>query len=207
MAATVEFLKAEWDALVAQSAANETVAADYFKKVIAAYSEPHRTYHTTKHLQQVIQLLREAAIDDPTVYWASFYHDYVYRPGASDNEALSATLAANQLAHMNVDKNIIERVSSLIIATKNHSISSNDKSGSAFLDADMAILGVSSDEYAEYKNAVRTEFSKTPAFLFNIGRKNFLKNVAAQKRIFITDWFFDKFEERARINIQREIEQ
>ena len=205
MADGLDFLQSEWDTLVSASAKNKIVAHDYFAKFIAAYSEPHRAYHTSAHIQHVIHLLHDAAVSDPAVYWASFYHDYVYRPGASDNEMLSSVIAANQLGHMGVEKVTIERISKLIIATKHHAISPLDIDGSAFLDADMAILGASPENYEKYAIAVRQEFSKTPQFLFNIGRKNFLRGVLNQPRIYITDWFFDKFENTARRNIQQEI--
>ena len=201
----IPYLKNEWDQLTLTPSFDKAITENYFTKIINAYSEPQRAYHTTVHLQQIFKVLHDAGMTDESVFWASFYHDYVYKPGAKDNEVLSASIASNQMEHIGVDKTIIERVSDLIIATKNHTIGYDDELGKTFLDADMSILGAASADYSDYVNSVRQEFSKTPGFLFKIGRSSFLKEVLSQKRIYKTEWFFNRFEESARKNIQKEL--
>lgn len=177
-----------------------------FSQLCEAYSEAHRHYHTLAHLQHLFGLLQAAHIFAPEVYWAAFYHDYIYRPSRGDNEAKSARVAEDCLAQLGFDAVFIARVSALIAATKTHQIDTGDLTAMAFLDADMAILGEAPVRYQSYAQAVTQEFKSIPTFLYKAGRKKFLRKLLAQEKIFHSAWFFQRFEVQARENILRELE-
>ena len=67
----------------------------------AAYSEPHRHYHDRRHIQQCLALLDEVPelmeSERRVLTWAIWWHDAIYDPRASDNEARSAELAKREL--------------------------------------------------------------------------------------------------------------
>src|SRR5687767_4640444 len=99
------------------------VAADLLRR----WSEPHRRYHTLEHLQAVLAVVDEhadLAADADAVRLAAWYHDAVYEPFATDNEARSAALAPS------------EEVSRLVLLTAGHKVAVGDRNGALLADAD-----------------------------------------------------------------------
>lgn len=198
------YLQSEWRQLVTASPIDK--AGQYFSALLEAYSEPYRAYHNCQHLVHILGLLREAGARDQSLFWAAFYHDYCYVPGAGDNEARSADIARAQMAAMMVESDLVSRTCALILATKSHQMLQADHEAALFLDADMAILGAPHDQYRQYQLEVRKEFGRVPQILFNHGRKKFLRQLLAQDRIYFSHWFFNLFEAQARLNIRWELE-
>ncbi|MFT6908328.1 MAG: putative metal-dependent HD superfamily phosphohydrolase, partial [Oleiphilaceae bacterium] len=73
-----------------------------------------------------------------------------------------------------------------------------------FLDADMAIIGASEDVYERYTDKIKNEFAKVPSSLYQQGRKRFIENTLKAERIYQNDYFFDRYEKQARINLKKE---
>lgn len=94
----------------------------------------------------------------------------------------------------------------LIMTTQNHQADLGDVELKLFLDADMAILGSSSERYQEYCQQIRKEHANIPGFLFSQGRSQFLKLTIKQEQIFLSDYFREQYELNARKNIERELE-
>jgi hypothetical protein len=88
--------------------------------LIAAWGEPHRVYHDHSHL---VWLLDEAdrlgarIRDAAFVEYAIWFHDAVYQPGETDNEAVSAEWARAFLA---ATPDLAERVGRVIEMTRDH---------------------------------------------------------------------------------------
>lgn len=196
-------LKNEWARLTELSGVSLCEAE--FSNIVRAYSEPHRCYHTLRHLEHMLAILNEVNFDSVAGLWAVWYHDYVYKPGASDNEIKSAEFAVEIMRRLGIDQSIIDKTTEIILATKDHNVKSTSVEMLTVLDADMAILGVNADKYEEYRMQVREEFKTTPDFLFKRGRFKFLEAVLAQDRIYKTDWFFRGYEQKARQNMSSEI--
>lgn len=198
----LEYLQEQWHQLMPLT---HSLSKNYFDQLIAAYSEAHRFYHTTQHLCHLTGLLQQASVTDPAVYWASFYHDYVYIAGRQDNEAKSAEIAKAQMLNLHIDSKLIDRCCDFILLTKTHQLDKTDSDAAVFLDADMAILGVSTEDYAVYIDNIKKEYVSIPGFLFNRGRKKFVEACLNQNRLFNTDWFFNRFENQARKNLAWEL--
>jgi predicted metal-dependent HD superfamily phosphohydrolase len=60
--------------------------------------------------------------------------------------------------------------------------------------------------YSDYYKNVRKEYSIYPNLLYNPGRKKVLKHFLAMGKIFKTDYFYQKFEKNARLNLQKELD-
>lgn len=198
-------LKNKWLSLLPASMQSSEVAWDFFEKLKASYSAPNRFYHNLDHLCYMFDALSQSNTQDESVYWAVFYHDYVYVAGSSSNEEKSADIAINQLVLMEVPLITIERCAELILLTRNHRLPHQDDAAAAFLDADMAILGSSTPEYEIYIANIRKEYSSIPEFLYKSGRKKFLKTCLDQASIFKSEWFFTRFEKQARKNLNWEL--
>jgi predicted metal-dependent HD superfamily phosphohydrolase len=93
----------------------------------------------------------------------------------------------------------------LILATRLHDAAADDAEALLFLDADMAILGESPGAYLEYAAGVRTEHQAIPGFLFERGRRAFLKEVLGWPSIFATSHFSGRYERPASENLQAEL--
>lgn len=95
-----------------------------FNKLIVAYSEKHRAYHTIQHLYECLVLLesvRSYLKDVNAVALALWFHDVVYDPQAKDNELKSAELFEQYLAQ-DLPIDIIQKIKRWIIATQKHEV-------------------------------------------------------------------------------------
>ena len=170
------------------------------------YGEPHRHYHTLRHVSRCLQELDEARpqADHPLeVEVALWFHDAVYDPRSGDNEEASARYAQEALGSL-IQGEPLNRVASLILATKHiDPPTSNDAKLTA--DIDLAVLGSSAKEYREYEDGIRLEYSWLPEVIFKAGRAEVLAWFLFRERIYHTDHFREKYEENARANLSRSI--
>jgi predicted metal-dependent HD superfamily phosphohydrolase len=208
-AATIDRLKARWRTHV-QMLGNFSadVVGRIFDNLCNSYSEPHRRYHTLDHLAAVFDCLEkhgEEIGDAPRVAFAAWYHDIVYDPRRSDNEAKSAERAMKELVDLGAAGELRSHVVQLILATKNHMEGGRDYDDDIFLDADFSILGAPEDEYRRYAHDVRAEYTHVDDATWKTGRGAFLKKLAAAPRIFRTGIFEGEYADQARKNIAWEI--
>ncbi len=174
------------------------VAERWLRELEARYAEPHRHYHTLAHIEHMLELLPHA---DETTVAAVWFHDAIY--DGPRNEERSAELAARALRELGFAQ--IPLVEQMILATKSHEQHDLPAPALAFLDADLAILGSEREPYDEYVRQVRAEYAHVPDDAFRIGRNAILRAFLARPRIYFTDEFFERFEKRARANLEREI--
>jgi predicted metal-dependent HD superfamily phosphohydrolase len=140
-----------------------------------------------------------------TVLFALFYHDIIYKPASSHIEEKSAELAEVRLRQIGYPGEQIEKCKQIILATKTH-FECADTDINYFTDADLCILGQNWANYSIYARNIRKEYLIYPDFIYNPGRKKVLSHFLAMKRIFKTDFFFEKFEKMARKNLTRELD-
>jgi predicted metal-dependent HD superfamily phosphohydrolase len=73
-----------------------------------------------------------------------------------------------------------------------------------FCDLDLSILGSPGKEYDRYAENIRKEYSFVPQDIYAKKRVEILKKFL-EGPIYKTPYFFSKYEERSRVNIQNEI--
>lgn len=175
----------------------------------AAYAEPHRRYHTRAHIEACLKLLDEvqglSAREAQWLAWAIWWHDAVYDPTASDNEARSADLAQTGLAASGVGPEERAEVARLIRLTAGHAAAPDDRLGAILVSIDLAILGASADDYDAYARAVREEYAHVPEALWRAGRARVLQRFLDAPVIFPDPGLRARFEDRARANLAREL--
>jgi predicted metal-dependent HD superfamily phosphohydrolase len=106
----------------------EGSGASIFAQLAAAYAEPARAYHTTEHIRDCLAELdfsRDLAQRPDEVEAALWFHDAVYRPGASDNEDQSAELARTALSVAAVPREVADRTAGLVLATRHAGVPSS----------------------------------------------------------------------------------
>ena len=179
---------------------NEKLIAKLWIEIEKAHTVPTRHYHTLIHLQQIYKALPSINIISE---FAIFYHDIVYDVSRNDNEEKSALLCEKQLNYLGISNKLKNQVTQLIRETKTHKASS--ATNALFLDADLAILGSDWKRYKEYLQNVRKEYLIYNDDVYNLGRKKVLKQFLKQERIYISEYFYERYEQQARKNIEQEL--
>jgi len=172
-----------------------------------AYSKKSRYYHNLIHLEEMVFwfLKYKQQLQHPNeVLYSIFYHDYVYQVTRKDNELKSAEHAIALLKpnHQFNKKLVFD----LIIATQLHYHNQNEDIN-WLIDFDLKILSKDWDDYKIYCQQIRNEYNIYPDFLYNPGRKKALEHFLEIKNIYQTQEFRTLFEDKARENIKREIQE
>lgn len=176
------------------------------------YAEPQRRYHTWAHIEALLGwfALRRDHLHDPVaVELAILFHDAVYDPARSDNEAQSARLLEDaDLPDVTDDTRL--RAVRMIEATAAHGLADNldetDRSDMAeFLDMDLSILGAAPAVFDGYERAIRDEYAFVPEDLFRAARRGILERFLERPTLYFSDWGRDRFEARARSNVTASI--
>ncbi|MEV7615811.1 hypothetical protein [Streptomyces sp. NPDC089799] len=182
--------------------------APYASRLLAAWAEPQRRYHTTVHLAAVlahVDVLAGHAADVHAVRLAAWFHDAVYRPDRSENEERSAVLAERALSELGVDAERTAEVARLVRLTVTHHPAPGDTNGEVLCDADLAVLAGGPDAYAAYVAAVRDEYSFVPEDAFRAGRAAVLRQLLDLPRLFRTPYGTARWEAAARRNLAAEL--
>jgi predicted metal-dependent HD superfamily phosphohydrolase len=201
-----------WEAVCSRSLhLTEKLKEEILETVITKYSEPHRHYHTLRHIDHLLLLAqqnRDRLRDFNLVVTAIIFHDIIYDPQSKTNEEDSAIFFKSSFSPF-LDEAMCNKAVEYILATKLHKVSDSDDGDlKLFIDFDMSILGADRIAYTEYAAQIRREYIHVEHSAYCHGRAAFLKStIAAGDRIFATDEFFDQYESQAKLNMEWEAEE
>lgn len=198
-------LRADWTALWRQAGA--TPAPGLFERLMAAWSEAQRHYHTLQHLGECLANFRTLAHlpEHPLeVRLALWFHDAIYDLGRHDNEARSADWAQAEMRAAGLPLAMAERVAALIMATC-HDAVPEGIDAQVVVDIDLAILGAAPARFDEYERQVRQEYGHLPDPVFQAGRAALLRQFLARPRLFSTADCRERLEAPARQNLARSL--
>lgn len=200
-------LQRSWVNLLAPFGVTPAAAYPAFDRLVEAYSEPHRHYHTLEHVGEVLRVVSRQR-GGPVVLLAVWYHDAVYDPKAKDNEAKSADLAERELATLGLPAEVVKHVGDLVRSTAHFDAANFVGPDFDILhDADLAILGAAEIRYARYAADIRKEYDWVPDADYRAGRRKVLEAFLSRERIYRTDGLFTEGEEAARRNMAAERDQ
>ena len=194
-------------------------AADYAVEragvdLLSRWTEPARRYHTTRHLVEMFWALEEleavGEIDErqgAVARLAAWFHDAVYRPGASHgtNEADSAALARNHLLEVGLEEDDMDAIDRMIQVTVNHDAHHEEPVEAAFQDADLWILSAPAERFDGYCDQVREEYAVLTDAAYRGGRATILEALSHRDTIYRTSHALHHWEAPARINLGREL--
>jgi len=197
--------------------------AELGESLLQAWEQPHRAYHHSGHLSQMLTDLdrlyayRTQGSTPLALVLAAWFHDAVYEGAPGEDERRSEQLANISLEPLVtaglLSGDELQMVSLLVRATATHKLpeSADLPAGyepadiQFFLDADMAILAADSARYRRYLRGVRSEYSHFDDEAFRAGRMTFLRLILGRKRIFLSEEGLQLWEEPARANLQAEL--
>lgn len=179
---------------------------DEFERIQQSYNQKHLHYHNAAHIADCLEKasLLEVTQNNPVLKLAIWYHDIVYWPTKSDNEKQSAIQAVNFLSKQDAANSIKTRVYDLILATIHKDPPKNDEQA-YIMDIDISILGAEQKDYKTYCEKIRKEYIAVPWLLYCEKRIEILKAFLKREQLYYTDYYKDKFEQSARVNIEQEI--
>lgn len=201
------YMKTRWNQFVGSDSVSDD-SERTFELLQNLYSEKHRFYHNLNHIKFLLALFEEFGgniRDKSAVFFSIWFHDAIYGPRKSDNEKQSAKMAVEHLKRLFTSKDKISKIEKIILATEKHSAEDLDADGKIFLDFDLAILGADDGVYNKYAKAIRKEYAFVSDEDYKTGRKTVLQNFRRRDLIFFTGVLRERFETKARQNIEREI--
>lgn len=196
-----------WD--VVETLARHPDGESTGRDLLDRWAEPHRRYHTTQHLREVLAALDlvSAGADVPVaVRCAAYWHDAVYDPIAPDNERRSAALAGAALGRLGLAPQLIDEVTRLILLTTSHAPVPDDLPGALLCDADLAVLAATAERYTAYAAGVRAEYAHLTDEAFRRGRATVLAALLDRPQLFNTVEGHRRWEQAARDNLRAELD-
>ena len=200
-----------------------TQVAELGEHLIQAWEQPHRAYHHSGHLSQMLadlDRLYTACKQGATplaLVLAAWFHDAVYEGAPGEDERRSEQLAAASLEPLVtaglLSEEELQLVRLLVRATATHELPESTELPAGynpadiefFLDADIAILAAEPARYRRYLRGVRSEYSHFDDEAFRTGRTSFLHSVLERERIFLSERARELWEEPARANLCGEL--
>ncbi len=176
-----------------------------FNALVLAYSENHRHYHNVKHIEAMLKhfdKVRDLSGYPDELELAIWFHDAIYKPFSSSNEYDSAVWAKNFLITDGYNACGVDRVFNLIMATL-HNGKAKEQDEKLIVDIDLSILGTPASVYGDFEKNVRKEYRFVPWFVYRKKRKEILGMFLDMSRIYHTDYFYDKYEAVARVNLEQ----
>lgn len=188
------------------------------------YNSPDRHYHNMRHINRCLSYLEDnnfiSYLYRESLHSAIWFHDAVYNPYSKYNEHYSADLYyksetcknSNTYQYKNGCTNH-QLIYDMIFATRLHTedqsfdLYDGDEKLAIEYMLDIDLVGLA-DDYNDYQNSailIRKEYYNTSIDDFIDGRKKFLEAMLARKSIYYTYQFKTLNEDRARNNMQNEL--
>jgi predicted metal-dependent HD superfamily phosphohydrolase len=187
--------------------------------VLVQYQQPHRKFHTLEHLHYMFERMNEfmaqnrwfedLKIDRDLMAYGIIFHDWVYTPGAKDNEERSADHAMLWMKAHELGWN--GPIEDMIMSTKEHlpvpmTGIVNTHSG-LLMDLDLSHLGDPNWEgYTTRARQVAQEFVPICGVTaFHEGRKAWIKSMLELETLYSTRYFKALYDKQAKENLQKEL--
>ncbi|MBR7741980.1 metal-dependent phosphohydrolase [Phycicoccus sp. BSK3Z-2] len=202
------------DTRAAVAGLDRAAAATAGEALLDRWSEPHRHYHGTTHLGEVLaavdglhRSLRVAADERPVAVLAAWFHDAVYRVDEPEwNEKDSAALAVEVLTDLGAAPLLVDRVGQAVLDTREHDVGPDAELSRVVLhDADLWVLSAPTGRFDEYCAQVRAEYRHVPTADYASARAAVLRPFLAREHVYASAPARSGWEPLARENLAREI--
>lgn len=207
---TKQQLQARWVNLWTPFGVDVRLCLSTFDQVYGAYADPARGYHGVPHLSHGLNLVTEIAhlADCPQSLEASWWtHDFFSDLYRRDNERRSKDFALRKFGMFNVSSVFLHNVDGNVMAT-GHKLLNMSRDQQLICDIDLWSFAAETwIEVCKKTWGILHEAPHTPVAQFIANRRGVLGGFLKRERIYHTQYFFERYENRARENIMQEIEQ
>lgn len=176
-----------------------------FQTLAHLYNSPDRYYHNSIHIAESLKSFRQVEYlsEFPSeVEAALWFHDAIYDTKKADNEKQSADLAKDLLEKDEVITEVLARIYQLILDTR-HDAVPQTTDGRLLVDIDLGILGQDWEVFEAYDRAIRKEYAWVEEETYRTGRAAILQGFLQRERIYLTDYFKERLELKARLNLNK----
>ncbi|HEX4881324.1 MAG TPA: hypothetical protein VFV18_03155 [Porticoccaceae bacterium] len=187
-----------------RASAQGPAAAAIWAYLMEQFRQPHRHYHDHKHIAHCLAELDAARneIGNPDmVELALWFHDAIYEPGDRNNELRSAELFLSY-AQTALPATLAKEIYDAILVTV-HQRQPERNNARFVVDIDLSSFGLPWPEFMADCHALRKEQVNVPDSEFYPGKRKFLYHLIERSSIFATPSFRQRYEDAARINIER----
>lgn len=192
-----------WRRCSMQAVADQSTAIH--QRLLDAYAEPQRFYHTLDHIEHCLARFDEcrSLLQNPDAVEISiWFHDVIYEPGAKDNEARSARLY-RELADGVHAPELCELVDRLIMATLHMGKHLADADASYMVDIDLSSFGLDWAGFLRDSRNLRLENPQLSDEQYFRNQGHFQSCLLARPRFFNSNFFYQRYEQQARDNLAR----
>ena len=174
------------------------------QRLLEMWQEPHRDYHGLSHLESGLAALETLGGTqlEKIAFWC---HDAVHTNTSPDDEHASVDIA-EQLLWGNLTDGELDEVTRLILITINHWPDAQDAAGARVSDADLVGLALDWDAYEENIEGIRVELPELSGRAWRARRRKQVDDLVGRPQLFFTDYGRDHWEDRARVNLLRELD-
>lgn len=172
-------------------------------ELLERWSEPHRHYHSTTHLNAGLEALDQLG-GGPIERVAFWFHDAIHSNTTPEDEQASAELAADLLTGIRSDAEILE-IQRLILLTTHHQPAVDDLPGARLCDADLSGMALDWDGYQANIAGIRAELPRITQREWRRGRGAFLERFLQRSHLFHTPLGRIRWEAKARANMTHEL--
>ena len=178
-------------------------SAAIHQRLIDAYSEPQRYYHTLHHIEHCLSLFDKVSSNlqcPEALELAIWFHDFVYQPGATDNEQSSAD------QFMLVTKNVFDDkhrnlVYQHIMATVHVESDMDHEDTNYMVDIDLSSFGLPWAEFKRDSDNLRLEMPHLSDDDYYRKQLAFQQALIDRPQFFRSDFFYQHYEDQARLNL------
>lgn len=164
-------------------------------------------YHGLQHLRECLEMLDVAVetgdVQKPDlIEMALWFHDVVYDPQRGDNEQRSAEMAVEAIG----DSEVGREIGRLVLLTCGHE-PGNGLDDGWMLDIDLSVFGRPWERVREFEAQIRAEYAWVEDDIYRPKRIEILEDFLGRPSIYCTSYFWERFEEPARRNLMRLIQE
>ncbi|KAF8872482.1 hypothetical protein CPB84DRAFT_1854455 [Gymnopilus junonius] len=205
-------VKTSFTELARTLCSDEATVTKWTSQLISRYSEPQRYYHTINHIHAMLQCLDQfhsSVADETTLKLAIFFHDWIYDPKSKDNEIDSIQYLRDFATDIGLLDPVFSKVASYIERTITHTLPTDVEESNCdlclFLDFDLEVLSRNDAQYLRYSEEIRAEYSHFKPSDYYTGRLHVLTSFLGRDRLYFSNIFYNRREQKARANLEWEI--
>jgi predicted metal-dependent HD superfamily phosphohydrolase len=189
-----------------------------YEELVRMHTEPQRFYHTWEghvmHCLREFDDARHLSLHPDELEMGIRIHDIFYDIWRKDNELRSAEYGTELCKRMGLSPDFGQRVFDRVFPT-DHKLPVLGIDPMLVVDIDLSIFGQPPDVFDAYEVNVTKEYQpwidQNSMKEFKVGRAGVLihfltRKIKGKERIYYTDFFYDKYEHRARENLERSLE-